>query len=99
MISGGLYGNISIWSLEESETNSLLKTWKAHDLWINKLLLNGENELISGSWDQKIKVWNLKTFECICTLDRHSNVIRDLLINQEGQLISCSGDGTIKFWS
>ncbi len=99
VISGDEDGNISIWSLEESETNSLLKTWKAYDLWIIKLLLNGENELISGSWDKKIKVWNLKTYECICTLDGHSDDVRDLLINQEGQLISCSGDRTIKIWS
>ncbi len=92
-------GNISIWSLEESETNSLLKIWRAHDKLIIKLLLNGEKELISSSLDHKIKVWNLKTYECICTLDGYSSYVRDLLINQEGQLISCSWDQTIKIWN
>ncbi len=99
VISGDLDGYISIWSLEESETNSLLKTWEAQDdSCIYNLLLNGENELISCSWDNKIKVWNLITYECIFALYGHSSNIKDLLINQEGQLISCSWDGTIKFW-
>jgi WD40 repeat protein len=59
-----LISSWSIWSLEANETNSSLNTWKTHDLWIYAFLLNGDNELISGSNDRRIKVWNFKSYDC-----------------------------------
>ncbi len=47
VISADDDGNTDIWSLEVNGTNSYLKT---------KLLLNEQNELISGSEDKNIKV-------------------------------------------
>jgi len=57
-----------------------------------------ESNLISGSQDQTIKVWDLITFHNIHTLTDHSDSILSLLLYGPGILASSSNDGFVLFW-
>ena len=67
----------------------------------------GKQYIISGSWDNTIKIWNLSTFELITTLEGHTSYVNSVTIssifnatNKFGKqyIISGSDDGTIKIW-
>ncbi|MCQ2817451.1 MAG: hypothetical protein MJ252_09320 [archaeon] len=63
------------------------------------------NYLITGSSDCSIKIWNLTTFECEETLQRHSKPIKCLLYvplilpSTNDKLITCDEDGKINVWN
>lgn len=51
--------------------------------------------LFSGGWDSKIKVWDLKTYECVATLAGHNNYISTLQVSGNF-LYSGSWDNTVQ---
>jgi WD40 repeat protein len=59
-------------------------------------LRNGN--LVSCSFDNTIKMWDIETCECIQTLTGHTNTIYELLILKNGNIISGSDDKTIEIW-
>jgi len=60
---------------------------------------DGEGLLASGSWDKTIKLWNVKTGECIRTLNGHDGMVYSVSFDREGLLASGSWDNTIKLWN
>eukprot|EP00126_Sphaerothecum_destruens_P005788 Sdes_comp19042_c0_seq1m9621 len=55
--------------------------------------------LASGSRDKTIKVWDVRSLQCIFTLHGHDNWVRSLLFHPRGKyLLSCSDDKTIRVW-
>ena len=59
---------------------------------------NGQT-IVSGSDDQTIKLWDLKTGKLLRTLTEHTGGIRTLAIDPHCQyLVSGSEDKTIKIW-
>ncbi|CAM9389207.1 unnamed protein product, partial [Chrysoparadoxa australica] len=60
-------------------------------------VVNGN--LISGSWDSLIKVWNPQTWLCERTLSDHTGTIRCFAVVDDDKLISGSDDCTIKIWN
>jgi len=59
-----------------------------------------KDKLISGSHDNKVKVWDMSTLECEVTYSGHMGPIWSLDISLEKPIIaSASGDLSIKLWS
>jgi len=54
--------------------------------------------LISGDSAGIVKIWNMKSYQCIQTLIGHTRSITCLLFYTPEVLASSSRDGTIKFW-
>ncbi len=54
-------------------------------------------KLISGSFDNTIKIWDLNTNTCLATLQEHTDYVASLAISGD-KLISGSFDNTIKIW-
>ncbi|OSX65158.1 hypothetical protein POSPLADRAFT_1053931 [Postia placenta MAD-698-R-SB12] len=55
--------------------------------------------LITGSWDQTIKVWNTETKELISSTPAHSDFVKSLcVVPSLALLISSSSDKTLRFW-
>lgn len=79
----------------------LRQTLASHtnSVWSVAISRDGQT-LVSGSEDDTIKVWNLKTGNLNQTLSAHSDTVRSLAIAPDGQtLVSGSGDKTIKVWN
>ena len=57
-----------------------------------------DNYFASGSFDNKIKIWDLRQLNCFQTLEgHHSNVTTVIKLNNDN-LASCSCDKTIIIW-
>ena len=55
--------------------------------------------LVSGSIDQKIKVWRKVDYECIYTLEGHTNSVSSIKQLPNNDLVSISLDRRIIVWS
>lgn len=56
------------------------------------------NLLVSASYDNVIKIWDLISEKCIQTLRGHSATVWHLAVSGNGALASSSNDRTIKLW-
>ncbi|KAI4859308.1 WD40 repeat-like protein [Hypoxylon rubiginosum] len=57
-----------------------------------------DNMLVTGSYDSKIKLWDIEKGEVIRTLHGHTMGIRALQFDDR-MLVSASLDGTVKIWN
>ncbi|GCA74180.1 protein TolB [Microcystis aeruginosa NIES-2520] len=81
----------------KSERNRL----EGHDFWVNSVnfSLDGKT-LVSGSWDNTIKLWNVETGQEIRTLKGHDGLVFSVNFSPDGKtLVSGSWDKTIKLWN
>ncbi|KAG0320371.1 hypothetical protein BG000_003600 [Podila horticola] len=77
--------------------NYRLKEFKGHKDGVMCLQFD-DSYLITGSYDNTAKVWNIETGECLRTLTGHALCIRALRFD-EAKLITGSMDRTIKIWN
>ena len=55
--------------------------------------------IVSGSTDNTIKVWDLKSGDCLRTLGGHSSSVYAVALAVDGRtIVSGSTDNTIKVW-
>ncbi len=75
------------------------KHWQAHDDGINALLFTPDGkQLVTGSNDQSIKVWDATSGNLIAKLS-HASEVNSLSLSGDGKwLASGAADGSIKIW-
>ncbi|MFE1746484.1 protein kinase [Coleofasciculus sp. H7-2] len=107
LASGSPDGTTKLWNLE---TGELLNTFPHGSRLPNgsfsgrvyAVALSPDGQTLfsgSGTGENSLKLWNLRTGELIRTLTGHSNTIFAIAISPDGQTIySSSLDGTIKVW-
>jgi WD40 repeat protein len=88
--------SIDIW--DGSQSYKLRRTLHGHQERITSLFLGRDNYLLSGSYDNTIKVWAIDSCRCINTIIAHDGGITSLLLLPDGFLVSGSVDKTIKIW-
>lgn len=102
----GSYRKIKVWrtspqtgikSLKDAEP---LHTLMGHSHIVCSLAISADGKiLVSGSWDQTIKVWQLETGKLLHTLKGHQDRVYAIALSPDGQIIaSGSADKTIKLW-
>lgn len=102
----GSYRKIKVWrTLPQTGIKSLkdaepLHTLMGHSHIVRSLAINADGRiLVSGSWDQTIKIWQLETGELLHTLKGHRDRVYAIALSPDGQIIaSGSADKTIKLW-
>ena len=73
---------------------------KGHSKSISSIAISPDGKnIVSGSIDKTIKVWDFKTGECLNSLEGHSDCVRSIAISPDGKnIVSGSDDTTIKVW-
>lgn len=79
------------------EDGKLLRSLFGHVMGVWALTLWGDT-LVSGGCDRDVRVWNLKTGECLQILRGHSSTVRCLQMANPTTAISGSRDNTIRIW-
>ena len=65
----------------------------------NLLLFFQSNLLVSGSFDESVRIWDVRTGKCLKTLPAHSDPVSAVHFNRDGSLIvSSSYDGLCRIW-
>ena len=82
-------------------TNSLqhMGYFLGHSNGIECLLFLSTTQIASGSYDNTIKIWDLKTKSIIYTLSLHKMIVSALCLPRGGILISGSWDKTLIIWN
>ncbi|WP_341531188.1 WD40 repeat domain-containing protein [Nostoc sp. UHCC 0302] len=104
----GSYRKIKVWdtstptrgkNLKEQETEPL-HMLMGHSHIVSSLAMSEDGKLlVSGSWDQTIKIWQLETGKLLRTLKGHRDRVYAIALSPDGQIIaSGSADKTIKLW-
>lgn len=103
--TGSFDQKIKIWSLLRDKKDQLMisldHTINGHTGSIHGLAIAyKENILVSGSYDQSIKQWDLDTGKLLKSSYDESGSIYAIAIHQQGQFIaSAGGDGSIIIWA
>ena len=59
---------------------------------------NGK-QVVSGSCDKSVKLWNIETGTELSTMARHSDTVSSVAFSADGQwVMSGSSDKTIRLW-
>jgi WD40 repeat protein len=98
LISGSYDRSIKFYDLEVGVNHLTLND--AHNWSVNTLAFAlDDNELLSGSSDCSIKLWNSATGELIHTFEDHTNGVNSIVVSKDtGQMFSACWDGEIKIW-
>ena len=90
-------GLIKIFDL--NDYNCLYKL-EGHNSPVLSISLMHNKNIISGSCDKKIKIWELinDKYINIKTIEGHEDTIEKVIQLKNGFIVSCSADGKIKFW-
>ena len=83
------------------EKLALANTLTGHTQQVDSVAISSNGQtLVSGSGDNTIKIWNLKTGKLKSTLAGHTQPVDSVAISPDGQtLASGSYDHTIKIWN
>ncbi|GBD51975.1 hypothetical protein D3800_02345 [Microcystis aeruginosa NIES-298] len=82
---------------QKSERNRL----EGHGRYVLSVNFSPDGKtLVSGSWDNTIKLWNVETGQEIRTLKGHDSYVNSVNFSPDGKtLVSGSADNTIKLWN
>ena len=84
--------------IENFEFKHFLK-YEGHSSYVNSVTISPDGKyIVSGSDDETIKIWDIKTGECLNTLEGQ-NRVKSVTISPDGKyIVSGSIDKTIKIW-
>ncbi len=96
----GLVGEVRQWNLTDPAQPKLLRAWDAHPDALYALALAPDGQtLATGSYDQRIKLWDTATGAERRTLKGHNGAVFGLAFRPDGRVLaSASADRTVKLW-
>ncbi|KAF8164844.1 dynein regulator [Crassisporium funariophilum] len=87
---------IKLWNVPDDYKN--FATLRGHEHSISSVhFLPGDNQLISSSRDNTVRVWDVSTSHCVRVMKPHTEWIRSALPSADGRLLlTCSDDHTAR---
>lgn len=72
-----------------------MRTLKGHSHYVFCVNYNpGSNLIVSGGFDEKVMIWDVKKGKCLKSISAHSDPVSAVCFNRDGTLIvSCAYDG------
>ena len=96
------FGKLVIFSNHDSLSNNcgqLIRCIDHHSGCIRSIQVDEDsNKMITGSCDKTIKIFDLKSGECLKTLEDHKNWVTSILMIPNSKFISGSWDKKMKIW-
>ena len=115
LVSGSWDSTIKVWNLNTAGGSiaqgiastsrilgdGLLQTLSGHSAEVNSVTISPDGQtLVSGSEDETINLWELRTGELKTTLTGHSKGVKSVAVSPDGKtLASGSADETINLWN
>ncbi len=90
---------LKISDLFQTDENSIGKIVTSNQKKTHTNPLIKKKVIISGSWDNTIKYWDVNTGDCLRTLKGHTSPIKSIQVGSDNFLISLSEDDTLKVWN
>jgi WD40 repeat protein len=100
LATSGESGIIRLWDV--SGINSqLLRKLQGSDLIISIAFSPDGSQLVSGSWEKTVQLWNVASGQLLKSLKGHSDIVRSVAFHPNGkQVASCArGDNTVRIWT
>lgn len=66
--------------------------------WTGDCVFALEGRIVSSYIDGTMKVWDLKTGACLCTLKGHTRMVGSILLTGDGRLVSRGQDNGLRVW-
>lgn len=87
-------------TLGQSEIVEPFRILKGHDYKVNTIRFSeNDHYLISTSWDNSVRIWDLISFECLKILKGHTDNVWGCAISSDNKLVaSASLDRQFKIW-
>ena len=86
--------------LPERLDSSMLKIFRGHEDMVTGVAMNRQGtQIISGSWDKTIRLWDRSSGQCLLVLKGHQDYLSSVRFSPEQRrIISSSGDGSVRIW-
>lgn len=107
LVSGSADTTIRVYDMLQSPTNwEVVRVLRGHEKAVYSLIGipssssstgNCAGTIVSGSEDATIRIWSIRTWQCLKVLSDHTGTVRSLAV-YEDLLLSGSADSTIKVW-
>jgi len=77
-----------------------LRTLEGHTGGVNSVAISPDGRFVlSGSWDETLRLWDLATGQCLRTLKGHTERVNSVAISPDGRFaLSGSHDNTLRLW-
>jgi len=85
------------WVRKEAKP-TLAATLEGHRGTVSGLKVLADGTVVSGSYDETIKHWDLLTRQCLATLTEHKNYVLALAALADGTVVSGLAHNTLKHW-
>jgi WD40 repeat protein len=82
------------------EFDTLLATFLGHTNWVTSVCVSPDgSRIISGSYDNTVRVWDAVSGACVSTLEGHTGYVWSVCVSPDGsRIISGSDDKTVRVW-
>jgi WD40 repeat protein len=78
--------SIKFWGVDDGY--KLLKRLDGHTKWVAALCFSAkDNVLLSGSFDQTIRFWDIETYECLKVLETNYNENSQIFLLPNGYIV------------
>ena len=80
--------------------STTLRTFTGHSGYVLSCAFSKDGRLfVSASGDETLKIWDVQTGQCKCTLSGHSSYVNACCFSPDGgSVLSGSADNTLKIW-